>query len=153
MGVPGPDRTRSTIYAIQHLCVRLMLESPPSKAEITALVRKAQDAQHRLLTEEQAIREAEGFRFPSDITDKDLAIFKSLKWDFTALARQRISELNGDRISEDSIRRNIDPADPDLPRLLPKDVVVEIQAEMQLYVRLWDCISLCMTQGGKSVYQ
>ena len=118
MGVPGPDRTRSTIYAIQHLCVRLMLESPPSKAEITALVRKAQDAQHRLLTEEQAIREAEGFRFPSDITDKDLAIFKSLKWDFTALARHRISELNGDRISEDSIRRNIDPADPDYARLV-----------------------------------
>ena len=111
-------RTRRIDYAIEDLCRRILPEDSLIKTEIVALVIEAFDAQKLLLTDEKAIANAEGFVFPRGVTDSDRGKFEALGWDFPALARQRLSELSPDRISEASIRRNIPLSDPDFERLL-----------------------------------
>ena len=109
---------RRIIFGISKFCALINPNQAPTRGEIKVMMHEAFDAEATLLTERKAIADAMGFEFPSTVTDTDMIKFESVGWDFTALARLRISELAADRISERSIMANIDPADPDLPRLL-----------------------------------
>jgi len=95
-----------------------MPDDPLSLDEVHQLWEDATAAERTLLTFEKATEAAEGFQFPSDIAYSDMKKFESVNWDFSALARLRISELAGDRINEATIRANIDPADPDFDNLI-----------------------------------
>ena len=117
---PNSDDTelRAIVSAVQQLGVRLRSDDPLTFEEIRCLWEEASAAEKTLLTLEKANEAAEGFEFPPDIASSDEAKFASVGWDFTALARLRISELAKDRINEAAIRTHIDPADPDFERLL-----------------------------------
>ena len=112
------EHHRRIIYDIQKYCTMIHAHRPITKAEITLMLQGALEAEKTLLTEQEAIVRSGNFEFPSTITDSDLIKFESVDWDFTALARLRISELAVDRINEVAIRENIDPLDPDFQRLI-----------------------------------
>ena len=107
------DLHRRIIYDIQRYCTVIH-----SNREIRVMLDAAYAVERTLLTEKEAIRKADNFSFPKDVTDSDLSKFESVNWDFTALAKLRISELASDRINAEAIRQHIDPQDPDIQRLL-----------------------------------
>ena len=117
---PNSDNNelRAIVSAVQQLGVRLRSDDPLSFEEIRCLWEEASAAEQTLLTLEKANEAAEGFKFPADIALADEEKFESVGWDFTALARLRISELASDRINEPAIRAHIDPEDPDFENLL-----------------------------------
>ena len=102
---------RNVLFGIETLCMRITPHAP-TRAEIALMWDEACATEKNLLTEKAVIDAAEGFEFPADVTRSDMEKFESVGWDFTALARLRISEMASDRINEESIRANIDPDDP-----------------------------------------
>ena len=109
---------RALIYRIQLLCQRIIPSEAPTKDEITLLVQEADAAYKALLTDEDAITQAQGFVFPPDVTTHDMEIFDRVGRDFDKLVQARIAELAPDRLNEANIRKLVAPDDEDLARLI-----------------------------------
>ena len=86
---------RRIIFGISKFCAIINPDQAPTREEIKLMMHEAFDAKITLLTEKKAIAEAKGFEFPTSVTESDMKKFEGVDWDFTALAKLRISEIKG----------------------------------------------------------
>ena len=125
---------------------------------INKLVTEAYESTSDEYGEMEALEWAEGFQFPPDIADRDLADLHRLGGDLEALVRERHQEMAArGRLSVSSIEAYVDEDDPDrqtlvdlvegIPILVSEDFVPSgaPAPPRTKYVRLAPCVNRLMT--------
>ena len=113
------DKWKNRIHEITGLVATVLPHPECQTVKVSGMVRAALlAAADGAYGEEEALRWANGFRFPQDVCVRDMSLLHSLDGNLSSLARYSHELMKGSRLSQERVHRWVPRSDPDFDRLL-----------------------------------